>query len=273
MKQLTLALVALLASLFTAEAARVDTIQVPTKYLATPEDITVIVPDAAAQGKKFPTVYLLNGYGGDHFAWLRVRPDLPELADNYGMVIVMPDGRDSWYWDSPVNPAMQMESFFTKDLVPYVDKHYPTLQAPEYRAISGLSMGGQGSMYLAIRHNDIWGNAGSTSGGLDIRPFPERWKMKESLGTIEQNPQAWEEHTPINLIKDITPGSLNMIFDCGSDDFFAGVNKNFHEELLKNKIPHDYISRPGGHSGAYWNNSVLYHLLYFNEAFKKAAKK
>ena len=64
-----------------------------------------------------------------------------------------------------------------------------------------------------------------------------------------------------------------MIFDCGSDDFFAGVNKNFHEELLKNKIPHDYISRPGGHSGAYWNNSVLYHLLYFNEAFKKAAKK
>ena len=162
MKRLSLALVALLATLFSAVAAKVDTIQVPTQYLETPEDITVIIPDAAAQGKKFPTVYLLNGYGGDHHAWMRVRPDLPDLADRYGMVIVMPDGRDSWYWDSPVNPKMQMESFFVKELVPYIDSRYPTLQAPEYRAISGLSMGGQGSMYLAIRHNDIWGNANAS---------------------------------------------------------------------------------------------------------------
>ena len=273
MKHITLTLFALLASLFTAEAAKVDTIQISTTYLETPEDVTVITPDAAAQGKKFPTVYLLNGYGGDHFAWMRVRPDLPYLADQYGMVIVMPDGRDSWYWDSPVNPAMQMESFFTNDLVPYIDSHYPTLKAPEYRAISGLSMGGQGAMYLAIRHNDIWGNAGSTSGGLDIRPFADRWKMKESLGTIEQNPKTWDEHSPVNLIKDINPDKLNIIFDCGTDDFFNGVNKAFHEGLLENKIPHDYISRPGGHSGAYWKNSVIYHLLYFNEAFKKAALK
>jgi len=273
MKQLSVILVALLVSLFSAEAARVDTIQVRTNYLDSPEDVTVIIPDAAAQGKTFPTVYLLNGYGGDHRAWLNVRANLPELADMYGMVIVMPDGRDSWYWDSPINDKMQMESFFVKDLVPYIDNNYPTIQAPEFRAVSGLSMGGQGSMYLAIRHNDIWGNAGSTSGGLDIRPFAGRWKMKESLGTIEQNPQVWEEHTPINLIKDIKPGKLNIIFDCGTDDFFADVNRNFHEELLKHDIQHDYISRPGGHSRAYWNNSVIYHLLYFNEAFKKAALK
>lgn len=273
MKQLAIALVAFAASVFSAEAAKVDSIQIPTKYLETPEDVVVITPDAAAQGKHFPTVYLLNGYGGDHRAWLKVRQNLPELADQYGMVIVTPDGRDSWYWDSPINDKMQMESFFVNDLVPYIDSNYPTVKSPEFRAISGLSMGGQGSMYLAIRHSDIWGNAGSTSGGLDIRPFPERWKMKQSLGSIEENPQAWEDHTPINLVKDIKPGSINIIFDCGTDDFFADVNQNFHNELLKHGIKHDYISRPGGHSGAYWKNSILYHLLYFNEAFKKAAEK
>ena len=42
----------------------------------------------------------------------------------------------------------------------------------ERRAISGLSMGGHGALWSAIRHKDVFGAAGSMSGGVDIRPFP-----------------------------------------------------------------------------------------------------
>lgn len=271
-KKLFIAVFALIAATG-AQAAKVDTVAIATKYLATPEKVVVITPDAAIPGETFPTVYLLNGYGGNHKAWLGTRPDLPALADRYGMVMVLPDGRDSWYWDSPKMPDMQMESFFVKDLVPYIDANYPTRRDAAHRAITGLSMGGQGAMWLAMRHSDIWGNAGSMSGGLDIRPFPDRWKMKNSLGAIEENPGVWEKHAVINLIPTLQPGQLNITFDCGIDDFFAEVNDNFHRELVKAKIPHDYTVRPGGHSQAYWRNSILYHLLFFNEAFNKANDK
>lgn len=271
-KKLFIAVFALIAATG-AQAAKVDTVAIATKYIATPEKVVVITPDAAIPGETFPTVYLLNGYGGNHKAWLGTRPDLPTLADRYGMVMVLPDGRDSWYWDSPKMPDMQMESFFVKDLVPYIDAHYPTRRDAAHRAITGLSMGGQGAMWLAMRHSDIWGNAGSMSGGLDIRPFPDRWKMKNSLGAMEENPDVWEKHAVINLIPTLQPGQLNITFDCGIDDFFAEVNDNFHRELVKAKIPHDYTVRPGGHSQAYWRNSILYHLLFFNEAFNKANDK
>ena len=249
------------------KAAQVDTLNIESPFLAGAEKVVVITPENSQTQLSFPTVYLLNGYGGDHTSWLKIRPDLPEMADKMGLVIVMPDGRDSWYWDSPKNPELQMESFFTKTLVPYIDRHYPTRAVKEQRAISGLSMGGQGAMYLAMRHPDIWGNAGSTSGGLDIRPFPERWKMKESLGTLEENRDAWEVHTPINLVPSIQPGTINFIFDCGTDDFFAEVNENFHKALVEQGIAHDYIQRPGNHSMTYWNNSLPYQLYYVTTKF------
>lgn len=269
MKRIYLSLVLAIVAIV-ANAARVDTLAINNPYLSSPEDVLVIVPEKAITNNRVPTVYLLNGFGGDHTSWMTVRPNLPELADQYGMIIVTPDGRNSWYWDSPEKSDLQMESFFIKVLVPYIDATYPTIPVAEQRAITGLSMGGQGAMYLAMRHPEIWKNVGSTSGGVDIRPFPNNWKMKESLGTLEEHPDRWEQHTPINLIDLIDPGQLNMIFDCGTDDFFFEVNNNFHGKLLEKKIPHDYIVRPGAHNRDYWNNSILYQLLYFNEQFKKA---
>ena len=55
----------------------------------------------------------------------------------------------------------------------------------------------------------------------------------------------------------------------GDKDFFYQVNKQLHEDLLAAEVPHDYICRPGGHSWQYWNNAVLYALLYFNEYFNR----
>lgn len=260
--------IALLLAAVAASAARIDTLSIATERLASPESVTVVQPDVAAE-RQCPVVYLLNGFSDNHLSWLRTRPDLPQLADAYGFIFVMPDGRDSWYWDSPVDPKMQMESFIVEELVPFIDSRYNTIADPSRRAITGLSMGGQGAMWLAMRHPDVWANVGSTSGGLDIRPFPDSWKMKLRLGTQAENPQAWEEHTPINLVKTLKPGQLNIIFDCGTDDFFCDVNNAMHAEMLAAGIPHDYISRPGGHTHPYWANSILHHLLFFNEQFKK----
>lgn len=269
MKYLLLTVLAV-CGLFQARAAKVDTVQIATKHIVSPAKAVVVTPDAK-KGQTFPSVYILHGYGGSYRTWINnIRKDLPALADKYGMVFVLPDGRNSWYWDSPVDSAMQMESFFVDDLVPYVDAHYPTRREASQRAITGLSMGGHGGLWLGLRHSDIWGSAGSMSGGVDIRPFGNNWKMKNSLGSIDQYPERWNNSTVVNLVPWLKPGQSNIIIDCGVDDFFIDVNRNLHNLLVQYKIPHDYTERPGKHNGEYWNNSILYHLLYFNEAFNKA---
>lgn len=266
MKKLYSCITMLLLGCMCAMAAVVDTVEIATRHLTTPMKVSVVTPSSGAEGERFPAVYILNGYGGDYRVWLKNNRHMQELADAYKMVFVFPDGRNSWYWDTP---RMRMESFFTEDLVPYIDSHFPTLAERGKRAITGLSMGGHGALWLASRHPDIWGSAGSMSGGVDIRPFPKSWNMPELLGRQDSDPQKWEEHTIITAVPHWKPGEVNLIIDCGTNDVFTEVNDNLHRELLKYNIPHDYISRPGGHNWPYWNNSIYYHLLFFNGIFKK----
>lgn len=270
MKRLFAILAALVA--LAAQAAKVDTLTIATDYVpGPPMKVIVITPDNAKDSKRCPTVYLLNGYQGNHTSWLgTTQPLLPALADKYSMIMVMPDGRDSWYWDSPAVPEMKMESFIVKQLVPTIDAKYPTIASPDQRAITGLSMGGQGALWLAMNHPGVFGSVGSTSGGVDITKFPKSWKMDKWLGAMDANKEEWNSRAIVNRAKKLKPGQINIIFDCGKDDFFAAVNDSLHQRLLDLGIPHDYISRPGKHSHPYWRNAILYHLLFFNQAFRNS---
>lgn len=238
-------------------------------------NVIVVTPQSYNPGSptqhRYPVVYLLHGYSDDYKCWpTRTQPGLDSLANVYNMIFVCPDGRDSWYFDSKLNPKMQMESFFVHDLVPYIDANYPTIADPAHRAITGLSMGGHGAMWLAIRHSDIWGNAGSTSGGVDFTPFaPNCWSIDKALGDYNTNRDVWEHSTVMSLVPTLKPGQLNIIFDCGVDDFFFQVNNNLHDALLKAGIPHDYITRPGVHNHPYWRNAILFQLQYFNQKFNQ----
>lgn len=234
---------------------------------------TVIVPaqyfDRDLLEEQYPVVYLLHGYAGDYKNWPG-KKDLDAIATDLGVIFVCPDGEQSWYWDSPVKKDSQFETYISKELVNYIDKNYRTMKTPAMRAITGLSMGGHGALWLAIRHSDVFGNVGSMSGGVNIIPFPNKWKMAETLGSYEENKERWESHTVINLVPTLKNHQLNIILDCGSSDFFAKINNDLHEALLKQGIDHDYISRPGVHNWNYWTNSLDYQLLFFQKAFEKA---
>ena len=151
----------------------------------------------------------------------------------------------------------------------YVDAHYRTIADRRARAITGLSMGGHGALWNAMRHSDVFGAAGSTSGGVDIRPFPKNWEMSIQLGDMESHRENWDNYTVINLVPTLKKGQLALIVDCGEDDFFLEVNKNLHQDLLKQGIEHDFITRPGAHNNTYWNNSIDYQILFFQKQFLK----
>jgi Predicted esterase len=165
-----------LACVFTANlfAAKVDTLKVYSDAMQKEIPAVIITPESYSKNTSYPVIYLLHGYSGNYKSGLKGEYDAaPRYADAYNMIIVLPDGGfSSWYFDSPVDSTWRYETFVSKELIQYVDKHYSTVSSPKGRAITGLSMGGHGALFLAFRHQDVFGAAGSMSGGVDIRPFP-----------------------------------------------------------------------------------------------------
>lgn len=263
--------VAFLLSLPVSFAARVDTLWIRSASMRRDVQVVAVIPDVSG-GKKAvacPVVYLLHGYSGNAKSWIAIKPDLPKIADEKGIIFVCPDGKNSWYWDSPKNPSYRYETFVSSELVEYIDTHYATIPHRKARAITGLSMGGHGALWISFRHKDTFGAGGSTSGGVDIRPFPRNWEISKLLGEFAANKKTWDEHSVVNQTDRIENGDLAIIIDCGEGDFFLNVNKELHERLLRRKIDHDFIVRPGAHNADYWRNSIDYQILFFDKFFRK----
>ena len=154
-------------------AAHVDTVLTFSPSMNKNIKAVVLTPDDYKAGKSnYPVLYVLHGYGGNFSNYLKNIPELEGYADQYKMIMVFPDGQiGSWYFDSPVDPAWKFESYISSELVAWMDKNYRTVRNRKGRAITGLSMGGHGAMFLSFRHQDVFGAAGSMSGGLGFRPF------------------------------------------------------------------------------------------------------
>lgn len=260
-------LVGFVAVACSLQAAVVDTLSVYSAAMKKNLKVVVVSPDKSSSPA--PVIYLLHGFGGDEKSWISMKPELKEVSDRENLIFVCPDGQRSWYWDSPKDPSSRYETFVSDELVKFIDGKYPTVEDRSGRAITGLSMGGHGAMWLAFRHKDVFGAVGSTSGGLDIRPFPNNWDMSKQLGPESENREIWSTHTAINQIDRLRNGDLAIIFDCGYSDFFFEVNNDFHKKLLTYKIDHDFLVRPGGHDGNYWRNSIDYQILFFKKFFDK----
>ena len=253
-------------------AIQVDTVRIFSTAMQKELSAIVVTPGGYSKDKRFPVVYLLHGHGGNHRDWAAEGQGggTKFLADTYNVILVMPDGGNSWFFDSPVNPAIRYETFISRELVEFIDKNYSTIASREGRAITGLSMGGHGALYLAFRNQDVFGAAGSMSGGVDIRPFPNNWSLPELLGTQAEHPENWEQHTVINLTHLLDPDNpLAIIFDSGLDGLFYIENRQLHEKLKYKNILHDFISRPGGHNWNYFRNSIRFQMLFFDDFFRR----
>lgn len=265
LKKISLAGFALLFFCLHARAAKVDTVLTHSDAMNKDIKAVVITPDNYSREEKFPVLYLLHGYSGCYSDWIKKVPAVASLADQYDCIIVCPDGAfASWYFDSPVLKDFKYETYITGELVPWVDQHYSTIADRESRAITGLSMGGHGALYLAIRHQNLFGAVGSMSGCVDLIPFSKLFGISQVLGDYKANPERWKENSVINMLDKIKPGALAIIFDCGYSDGFYPSNMAMHQQMVKMSIPHDFTVREGGHTWQYWSNSIVYQMLFFS---------
>ena len=252
-------------------AGSVDTVSIYSKAMHKAILCVVIKPDSyTANKKRFPVVYLLHGYDGCYSNWIIRVPELKNYADTYQTIIVCPDGaKSSWYFDSPVDTTYRYETYVAKEVVGFIDKKFRSIADKKHRAITGLSMGGHGALFLALRHDDIFGAAGSMSGGVDLKESRNRFDIIKRIGDTVNHAKEWHDLTVINLIEKYRHTKLKIMFDCGNHDIFIDGNRLLHKKMLQLKIPHQYIERPGEHNWDYWRSSIPFHLQFFRKFFNK----
>jgi S-formylglutathione hydrolase FrmB len=197
----------------------------------------------------------------NHTKWVNTVPNVKNLANQHQLIIVCPDGAYSgWYLDSPYDAQSQYESFIAKELLLFVDSQYRTLAGKKGRIISGLSMGGHGALYLAMRNPQNYAAAGSMSGAVDIYRLAANESLAnetaKTLGKFEKNQDLWKKHSVLHNLDLLKKAQTAYIIDCGLDDFLLQENKDLHTAMVQEKIPHEYIERPGGHEWKYWEKAI-----------------
>lgn len=280
MKKLLILLVFLLINSVAVHAAKVDTLDVYSTAMEKTYKAAVVLPESYAKSKKsYPVLYLLHGAYGHFRDWLKSTPDknaVKNLADQYNIIIVMPEGETfSFYLDSPVSKNSRFETFIITEVIGKIDNTYRTIANKKGRVITGLSMGGHGSLYLSARHPELFSAAGSMSGAVDlgsIRNAESAERVNKLLEPVFGATPATDEflysNAVLNMVDKLKSNKLDLIIDIGVDDFLIESNRELHRRLVYAKVPHDYTERPGAHTWEYWQNALPYQLLFFSKILK-----
>ncbi len=258
-----------------------DNLVVTSKILKMERKYAIYLPpDYETSERSYPVLYLLHGAGDDQTGWVQFG-EILHIADKAikegkatPMIIVMPDANTGQrgYFNS-IGGDWRYEDFFFEELMPFVEKKYRIKGEKRFRAVAGLSMGGGGSFMYALHHPELFSSACPLSvyvGPLTIEDT-KRWHLKEGEKyTDKQIEDYFHQHNAISLvnnIKDEDKKAVRWFIDCGDDDFLFEGNSLVHIAMRKNKIPHEYRVRNGGHTWTYWRASLPVVLEFVSDAF------
>ena len=272
-------------SLFAQTGKVFESLEFESKLVSYPVEYSVYLPpDYESSNRNYPILYLLHGYSDDETGWIQFG-EANTIADKgiangdfSSCIIVMPDGKVSWYANS-FDGKDPWEDMFVKEFIPFIEKEYRVRSKKEFRAIAGLSMGGYGALILSMRNTDLFSSCVAMSSGTFTdeemisndaydRYFGDIYGPKER----ERVSDYYKSYSPLHLIETVDLEKLKSIrfyIDCGDDDFLYKGNSALHVKMRDLGIPHEYRVRDGIHSWSYWRTGLFDGLVFISDKFRR----
>jgi enterochelin esterase-like enzyme len=223
------------------ERGKIETIEYDSKATGGKRKMVIYTPPAYAKTNKYPVFYLLHGGGDDETGW-KVKGSSDIILDNLyadkkivPMIVVMPNGFANKAGAKPAKGkggGSLFEEDLLKDIIPYVESHYPTLSSSSERALAGLSMGAGQTLNIGLKHLDKFAWLGAFSGGGG---------------------------KAVNLISDeaaVKKLRLLWISSGDNDQLAFKGGESFHNTLAQKNIPHIWHVDSGGHTWPVWKNDL-----------------
>ena len=258
-----------------------DNLSLPSKILNMERKYAVYLPpDYETSTRSYPVLYLLHGGGDDQTGWVQFGEVL-NITDNAikeskatPMIIVMPDANTvrRGYANNALGTWLY-EDFFFKELMPFVEKKYRIKGEKRFRAIAGLSMGGDGSFTYALHHPELFSSACPLSAGtgpLTMDAAKTNVRRADSTATDVQIEAFYKRQSVLELVNnvpDTLKKAVRWYIDCGDDDFLYEGNSLVHIAMRKKEISHEFRARDGGHTWTYWRQALPDVLAFVSQAF------
>lgn len=231
----------------------------------------IILPVALDKSRRFPVVYLLHGGDGNFRDWSNYS-DVAHFAEQ-GLILVMPEGDESYYMNAATRPKDRYEDYITSDLIRDVESRFPASNDRTHRAIVGVSMGGFGAVTLSLKHPDLFVFAAGISSAIDVPSRPFSWKRIGQYRGHAAIFGPWGSQTrrnndPFMLARKVDPSQVPYLYlTCGEQEGLLPSNRKFAALLVQRHFEFEFHTGPGGHNWNQWNrvlpgvfSSLLQHI-------------
>ena len=248
-----------------------DNLTLPSKILKMDRKYAIYLPpDYETSERSYPVLYLLHGHGDDQTGWVQFGEVL-NIADkaiysgtSTPMIIVMPDANTGGPgYVNNIKGTWLYEDFFFNEFMPFIEKTYRIKADKRYRAVAGLSMGGEGTFIYALHHPELFSAAcplSAATGPLNINEMTAYIIWRDFQGTSDIDKENYfKKYSVLSLIENMPDNQRNAVrwyIDCGDDDFLYEGNSLVHIAMRKKNIPHEFRIRDGGHTWTYWRAAL-----------------
>jgi enterochelin esterase-like enzyme len=252
-----------------------ETLKVKSDILRMDRSYSIYLPPGYdTSDRAYPVLYLLHGSGDDHTGWVQFG-QVQHIADRViaegkagPMIIVMPNADTPFrgYFNIP-DGSYAYEDFFFKELIPHIEKTFRVRSERRYRAVSGLSMGGGGTIYYAMRHPEMFAAAAPMSATTSA------WLRAEHKATPQQVEDFRRAYNLESILSSASEQDLEAYkrirwyVTCGDDDFLYKDNSDLHVLFRSKNIPHEYRVKDGGHTWTYWRMELPEALEFISKSF------
>jgi S-formylglutathione hydrolase len=232
---------------------RGKSMSIETKLVPSPARYSLLLPPGYESGDKtYPLLFWLHG-GGGHDGHLEGTAPLFKKMWKEGtlseLVVVTPHAAryPANYMDFK-DGSQRWESFITGELLAHLRAKYRVAKDRSGTFISGISMGGFGSLMMGLKHLDTFGAIVAFE--PQIVPAYD-WKdgMEDEPGPRFGNPidkTYWVANNPAAIIRDnvdaVKASGIKIYIEVGSEDVFRFDRGThfLHRALYERGIRHEY---------------------------------
>ncbi len=215
----------------------------------------ILPPDYADSGKRYPVVYFLHGLPATAKAYEGNDWMIDAMEQAGPAILVIPQGARANDTDPEYlnwGAGRNWETYISREVPAYIDRHFRTIASRRGRAIVGVSAGGYGAMIIGLH------NLGRYAA---IEAWSGYFHATDPTGTTAvAGPNANAHNFVQPLHRDEQNRPTLLAFYIGKQDQyqqFVAENKQFHRELTAARVPHLFELYTGGHTEALWKRHAV----------------
>lgn len=245
-----------------------------SKTLAMDTSLNIIIPydyygTDGSVNQCDKTLILLHGLKQNASAWPRMS-SCEHFANLYGYNIIIPEVQRSFYTNMAY--GLPYFTYITKELPEVASRLFNIPMDPDHLYIGGLSMGGYGALKSILTYPECFKGAMCFSSGFfafenDSATLDSLFPQNELMGVLGKDlvllPSDDLEALTYSCAADNQRPEIYI--SCGTEDFLYQNNIRMKNLLESLRFPLLFEQWQGGHTWAFWNQSLQRAMMHFNK--------